>query len=99
MLIKKELYLRAITINMAQYYNVVTNASGTFTFEEVPRVCTTVDGQQVQLIVDDVNNGGNGSQQFVTCDFAAAPQNRQAIFTPQTINLGNQIATTRLDQG
>jgi len=81
---------------MAQYYNVVTNASGTLTFEEVPRVCTA-DGQQVQLVVEDVNNGGNGSQQFLTC--TAAPQNRQAIFTPQTINLSNQIAATRLEQG
>ncbi|EZA57568.1 Sentrin-specific protease [Ooceraea biroi] len=81
---------------MAQYFNVVTNASGTLTFEELPRVCT-VDGQQVQLVVEDVNNGGNGSQQFVTC--TATPQNRQAIFTPQTINLGNQITATRLEQG
>lgn len=78
---------------MAQYFNVVTNASGAFTFEEVPRFC----GQRVQLVVEDVNNSGNGSQQLVT--YTAAPQNRQAIFSPQTINLGNQIAATRLEQG
>ncbi|XP_025270325.1 uncharacterized protein LOC105249552 isoform X2 [Camponotus floridanus] len=76
---------------MAQYFNVVTSPSGTFTFEEVPRFC----GQRV-LVVEDVNNSGNGSQQVVTY---AAPQNRQAIFSPQTINLGNQIAATRLEQG
>ncbi|CAL1674389.1 unnamed protein product [Lasius platythorax] len=81
---------------MAQYFNVVTNASGTFTFEEVPRLCT-VGGQRVQLVVEDVNNSGNGSQQLVT--YTAASQNRQAIFSPQTINLGNQIAATRLEQG
>ncbi|XP_029162555.1 uncharacterized protein LOC114934091 isoform X2 [Nylanderia fulva] len=81
---------------MAQYFNVVTNASGTFTFEEVPRLCT-VTGQRVQLVVEDVNNSGNGSQQLVT--YTAASQNRQAIFSPQTINLGNQIAATRLEQG
>jgi len=77
---------------MAQYFNVVTNPSGTFTFEQVPRLC----GQRV-LVVEDVNNSGNGSQQLVT--YTAAPQNRQAIFSPQTINLGNQIAATRLEQG
>ncbi|XP_072750156.1 uncharacterized protein [Anoplolepis gracilipes] len=81
---------------MAQYFNVVTNPSGTFTFEEVPRICT-VGGPRVQLVVEDVNNSGNGSQQIVT--YTAAPQNRQAIFSQQTINLGNQIAATRLEQG
>ncbi|EFN85023.1 Sentrin-specific protease 6 [Harpegnathos saltator] len=74
---------------MAQYYNLVANASGTF---------CTVDGQRVQLVVEDVNNGGNGSQQLVA--YTAAPQNNeQAIFSPQTINLGNQISATRLEQG
>lgn len=81
---------------MAQYYNLVTNASGALTFEEVPRICT-VDGQQVQLVVENLNNGGNGSQQLVT--YTATPQNRQTIFSPQTINLGNQRAATRLEQG
>ncbi|KAL6436028.1 hypothetical protein ACFW04_005678 [Cataglyphis niger] len=83
---------------MAQYFNVVTNPSGTFTFEEVPPRLCTVGGQRVQLVVEDVNNSGiNGPQQLVT--YSAAPQNRQAIFSPQTINLGNQIAATRLEQG
>ncbi|XP_012219904.1 uncharacterized protein [Linepithema humile] len=81
---------------MAQYYNLVTNAGGALTFEEVPRICT-VDGQRVQLVVENVNNSGNGSQQLVT--YTATPQNRQAIFSPQTINLGNQITATRLEQG
>ncbi|XP_011631463.1 uncharacterized protein LOC105423416 isoform X3 [Pogonomyrmex barbatus] len=81
---------------MAQYFNVVPNASGTFTLEEVPRICTT-DGQRIQLVVGDVNNSSNGSQRLVT--YTAAPQNRQAIFSPQTINLGNQIQAARLEQG
>lgn len=79
---------------MAQYFNVVTNASGTFTLEEVPKICTA-DGQRIQLVVGD--NSSNGSQRFVT--YTAAPQNRQAIFSPQTINLGNQISAARLEQG
>lgn len=80
---------------MAQYYNFVTNASGTFTLEEVQRF--SVNGQEIQLVVEDVNNDGNGSQQFVT--YTTAPQNsEQAIFSPQNINLGNQIVTTRLEQ-
>lgn len=72
---------------MAQYYNLVANAN---TF--------CVDGQRVQLVVEDVNNSGNGSQQLVA--YTTAPQNsEQTIFSPQTINLGNQISTTRLEQG
>lgn len=83
---------------MAQYFNVVTNASGTFTLEEVPRICAA-DGQRtIQLVVGDVNNSSNGSQRLVTA-YTAAPQNRQAIFSPQTINLGNQISAARLEQG
>ncbi|XP_018366167.1 PREDICTED: uncharacterized protein LOC108763222 isoform X4 [Trachymyrmex cornetzi] len=78
------------------YYNVVHNASGTFTLEEVPRICTT-DGQHIQFVVEDVSDSSNGSQRLVT--YTTAPQNRQAILTPQTINLGNQISTTRLEQG
>ncbi|XP_020283705.1 uncharacterized protein LOC109854713 isoform X3 [Pseudomyrmex gracilis] len=81
---------------MAQYYNLVTNAGSTFTIEEVPRVCT-VDGQPVQLVVENVNNSGNSSQQLVACP--ATSQNREAIFPSHTINLGNQIAATRLEQG
>lgn len=74
---------------MAHYYNLVANTSGTF---------CTVDGQRVQLVVEDVNNGGNGSQQFVA--YATAPENSgQAVFSSQTINLGNQISSTRLEQG
>lgn len=81
---------------MAQYYNFVTNASGTLTLEEVQRICS-VEGQSVQLVVEDINNGGNGSQQFLT--YTTAPQNTgQAIFSQQ-INLGSQISTTQLDQG
>ncbi|XP_018302904.1 uncharacterized protein [Mycetomoellerius zeteki] len=78
------------------YYNVVHNASGTFTLEEVPRICTA-DGQRIQFVVEDVSDSSNGSQRLVT--YTTAPQNRQAILTPQTINLGNQISTTRLEQG
>ncbi|XP_071581214.1 uncharacterized protein [Temnothorax nylanderi] len=82
---------------MAQYnFNVVTNASGTFTIEDVSRICTA-DGQRIQLVYGDVNNSSNGSQQLVT--YTTAPQNRQAIFSPQTINLGNQISAARLEQG
>ena len=81
---------------MAQYYNFVTNASDTLTLEEVQRICS-VEGQSVQLVVEDINNGGNGSQQFLT--YTTAPQNTgQAIFSQQ-INLGSQISTTQLDQG
>lgn len=80
---------------MAQFFNVVPNTSGTFTIEEVPRICTA-DGQRIQLVVGDVNNSSN-SQRLVT--YTAAPQNRQAIFSPQTINLGNQISAARLEQG
>lgn len=81
---------------MAQYYNFVTNASGTLTLEEVQRICS-VDGQSVHLVVEDLNNGGNGSQQFLT--YTTAPQNSgQAIFSQQ-INLGNQISATQLEQG
>nr|XP_031839540.1 uncharacterized protein LOC116430050 isoform X2 [Nomia melanderi] len=81
---------------MAQYYNFVTNASGTLTLEEVQRICS-LEGQSVQLVVEDVNNGGNGSQQFLTC--TTAPQNSgQAIFSQQ-INLGSQISATQLEQG
>lgn len=72
---------------MAQYYNLVANAN---------TIC--VDGQRVQLVVEDIGDSGNGSQQIVT--YTAAPQNsEQARFSPQTINLGNQIPTTRLEQG
>ncbi|CAL7933808.1 unnamed protein product [Xylocopa violacea] len=81
---------------MAQYYNFMTNASGTLTLEEVQRICS-VEGQSVQLVVEDINNGGNSSQQFLTC--TTAPQNSgQAIFSQQ-INLGNPISATRLEQG
>ncbi|XP_047354219.1 uncharacterized protein LOC124950862 isoform X3 [Vespa velutina] len=81
---------------MAQYYNFVTNASGTLTLEEVQRICS-VEGQHVQL-VEDVNNGGNGSQQFLT--YTGAQQNsEQTIFCQQTINLGSQISTPQLEQG
>ncbi|CAK9818629.1 Sentrin-specific protease 7 [Anthophora plagiata] len=81
---------------MAQYYNFVTNASGTLTLEEVQRICS-INGRSVQLVVEDVNNGGNGSQQFLT--YTTAPQNSgQAIFSQQ-INLGSQISTTQLEQG
>ncbi|XP_076301470.1 uncharacterized protein LOC143219351 isoform X2 [Lasioglossum baleicum] len=81
---------------MAQYYNFVTNASGTLTLEEVQRICS-LDGQSVQLVVEDVNNSGNGSQQILT--YTAAPQNSgQAIFSPQ-INLGNQVSAPQLEQG
>ncbi|XP_043497008.1 uncharacterized protein LOC122520800 isoform X2 [Polistes fuscatus] len=81
---------------MAQYYNFVTNASGTFTLEEVQRICS-VEGQHVQL-VENINNGGNGSQQFLA--YTPAQQNsEQAIFCQQTINLGSQISATQLDQG
>lgn len=81
---------------MAQYFNIVTNASGTYTLEEVSGICTA-DGQRIQLVVGDINNSSNCSQQLVT--YTAAPQNRQAIFSPQTINLGNQISAARLEQG
>ncbi|XP_015187662.1 PREDICTED: uncharacterized protein LOC107072337 isoform X2 [Polistes dominula] len=81
---------------MAQYYNFVTNASGTLTLEEVQRICS-VEGQHVQL-VENINNGGNGSQQFLA--YTPAQQNsEQAIFCQQTINLGSQISATQLDQG
>ncbi|XP_076650247.1 uncharacterized protein LOC143357617 isoform X2 [Halictus rubicundus] len=81
---------------MAQYYNFVTNASGTLTLEEVQRICS-VDGQSVQLVVEDVNNSGNGSQQILT--YTTAPQSSgQAIFSQQ-VNLGNQVSATQLEQG
>ncbi|XP_011707812.1 PREDICTED: uncharacterized protein LOC105462704 isoform X2 [Wasmannia auropunctata] len=85
--------------NMAQYYNLLTNASGTITFEEVePRICAVADaGQRIQLVVGDINNSSNGSQRLMT--YTATPQNRQAIFSPQAINLGNQISAARLEQG
>ncbi|XP_025989146.1 uncharacterized protein LOC105193209 isoform X3 [Solenopsis invicta] len=82
---------------MAQYFNVnvVSNASGTFTLEDVsPRICAA-DGQRtIQFVVGDVNNSSNGSQRLVT--YTATPQNRQALFSPQTIN---QISAARLEQG
>ncbi|KAF7394061.1 hypothetical protein HZH68_010880 [Vespula germanica] len=81
---------------MAQYYNFVTNASGTLTLEEVQRICS-VEGQHVQ-VVEDVNNGGNGSQQFLAYT-AAQQNNEQTIFCQQTINLGSQISTPQLEQG
>lgn len=81
---------------MAQYYNFVTNAGGTLTLEEVQRICS-VEGQTVQLVVEDVNNGGNGSQQFLT--YTTMPQNSgQAILSTQS-NLGSQLPTTQLEQG
>ncbi|KOC62807.1 hypothetical protein WH47_02510 [Habropoda laboriosa] len=81
---------------MAQYYNFVTNDSGTLTLEEVQRIYSA-EGQSVQLVVEDINNGGNGSQQLLT--YTTAPQNSgQAIFSQQ-INLGSQISTTQLEQG
>ncbi|XP_043675797.1 uncharacterized protein LOC122632713 isoform X1 [Vespula pensylvanica] len=81
---------------MAQYYNFVTNSSGTLTLEEVQRICS-VEGQHVQ-VVEDVNNGGNGSQQFLAYT-AAQQNNEQTIFCQQTINLGSQISTPQLEQG
>lgn len=81
---------------MAQYYNFVTNASGTLTLEDVQRICS-VEGQSVQLVVENINNGGNGSQQFLT--YTTASQNSgQAIFSQQ-INLGSQISAAQLDRG
>ncbi|XP_015586245.1 uncharacterized protein LOC107263491 isoform X2 [Cephus cinctus] len=81
---------------MAQYFNLVTNANNAITIEEVQRICS-VEGQSVQFVVEDINNGGNGSTQYVT--YTPAAQNTdQAIFSPQTINLGGQIATAPLDQ-
>lgn len=81
---------------MAQYYNFVTNASGTLSLEDLQKICS-VEGQNVKLVFEDVNNGGNGSQQFLT--YTTAPQNSgQAIFSQQ-INLGSQISTTQLEQG
>ncbi|XP_011883606.1 PREDICTED: uncharacterized protein LOC105570772 isoform X2 [Vollenhovia emeryi] len=64
---------------MAQYFNVVTNASGTFTLEEVPGICT--DEQRIQLVVGDVNNSSNGSQRLVTY---ATAQNRRNVFIIKT---------------
>ncbi|XP_053974438.1 uncharacterized protein LOC128874118 isoform X1 [Hylaeus volcanicus] len=81
---------------MAQYYNFVTNASGTLSLEDLQRICS-VEGQNVQLVFEDVNNDDNGSQQFLTYT-SAQQNNEQAIFSQQ-INLGNQIPTTQLDQG
>ncbi|XP_015429450.1 PREDICTED: uncharacterized protein LOC107186152 [Dufourea novaeangliae] len=81
---------------MAQYYNFVTNASGTLTLEEVQRICS-LEGQSVQLVVEDVNNGGNGAHQFLT--YTTAPQNSGQAILSQQINLGNQISATQLDQG
>ncbi|XP_012286581.1 uncharacterized protein LOC105703068 isoform X2 [Orussus abietinus] len=81
---------------MAQYYNLVTTPNGTITIEDVHHICST-DGQSVQFLVEDVNNGGNGSQQFLAYT-AEAQSSNQAIFPHQTINLGGQIATTQLDQ-
>ncbi|XP_043260868.1 uncharacterized protein LOC122402282 [Colletes gigas] len=81
---------------MAQYYNFVTNASGTLSLEDLQKICSA-EGQSVQLVFEDVNNGDNGSQQFLT--YTTAPQNSgQSIFSQQ-VNLGNQISTTQLEQG
>ncbi|XP_018399292.1 PREDICTED: uncharacterized protein LOC108777009 isoform X1 [Cyphomyrmex costatus] len=75
------------------FYNIVHNASGTLTFEEVSNICAP-DGQRIHFVVEDVHNSSNSSQRLGT-----TPQNRQAILTPQTINLENQISTTQLEQG
>ncbi|XP_029034245.1 uncharacterized protein LOC114871873 isoform X3 [Osmia bicornis bicornis] len=79
---------------MAQYFNFVTNASGTLTLEEVQRICSA-EGQSVQLVVEDINNDGNSCQQLLT--YTSAPQ-EQPIFS-QHINLGSQISTSQLEQG
>ncbi|XP_076637053.1 uncharacterized protein LOC143349590 isoform X4 [Colletes latitarsis] len=78
------------------YYNFVANASGTLSLEDLQKICSA-EGQSVQLVFEDVNNGDNGSQQFLT--YTTAPQNSgQSIFSQQ-VNLGNQISTTQLEQG
>ncbi|XP_017886629.1 uncharacterized protein LOC108628910 isoform X2 [Ceratina calcarata] len=85
---------------MAQYYNIVTNVNGRLTLEEVEGVCSA-DGQSVQLVIKDENNGGgDNSQQFLTYATATVPQNSssQALFSHQ-INLGGQISVTQLEQG
>lgn len=93
---------------MAQYYNFLTNTgTTTLTFEDVQRLCS-VEGQSVQLVVEDVNTGGGGggnvSQQFLTYTAAATttgpvPQNREQAIFSHHINLGGQITGTHLEQG
>lgn len=81
---------------MAQFYNIVTNASGALTIEEVQRVCS-VEGQSVQFVVEDLNNGLNGSPQLLA--YTASPQSsEQTVFAPHTINLSGQLATNHIDQ-
>ncbi|XP_046586106.1 uncharacterized protein LOC107224533 isoform X1 [Neodiprion lecontei] len=80
---------------MAQYYNIVTNPSGTVTLEEIQRVCS-VEGQNVQFVVEDFNNGLNGSPQLLTYT-TAAPTSEQAVFGPQAINISGQLPTNHID--
>ncbi|XP_046749761.1 uncharacterized protein LOC124413272 isoform X4 [Diprion similis] len=80
---------------MAQYYNIVTNPSGTVTLEEIQRVCS-VEGQNVQFVVEDFNNGLNGSPQVLTYT-TAAPTSEQAVFGSQAINISGQLPPNHVD--
>lgn len=79
---------------MAQYYNVVTNANGTFTIEDIQQFCT-LDGQQVVVVED---NGTNVISQPLIAYTTASDNTEQTIFSQQTINAGPQVATAQLEQ-
>lgn len=84
---------------MAQYYNVVSNPNGTFTIEDIQQICS-IDGQSVQFVVEDVNNGASVLTQPILTYTAAAPtaaDSTEQILQPSTINLGAQIATAQLE--
>ena len=71
---------------MAQHFNI--------SVEDVQRLYTVDGSQGVQILVQDINNGGNGAPPIIY----TVPQNNQSIFAHQTINLAGQIATSPLDQ-
>ncbi|XP_012261070.2 uncharacterized protein LOC105688968 isoform X2 [Athalia rosae] len=81
---------------MAQYFNIVTNPNNPITIEDVQRICSG-EGQSVQFVLEDLNNGLNGSSQLVAYTAGTQSQN-QPLFTPQTINLGGQLASNHIDQ-
>lgn len=79
---------------MAQFFNIVTNASGTLTLEDVQRMCT-VEGQGVQFLVEELNNGINGSPQLIAYT-TGSQSGEQTVFAPQTINISGQLGATNV---
>jgi hypothetical protein len=88
--------LSQVPNTMAHYYNVVTNPNGTFTIEDLQQICS-IDGERVQIVVEDINNDANVIQQPILAYTAASDSTEQTIFSQPTINLGTHITSAQLE--